>query len=57
MGVHIHGGTLVGALTPICNECCIALCWDISEEEYEERKLFWDAWTCDECLGGLAESG
>lgn len=38
-----------GALTPHCNNCGIALCWDIAEEEYAEEKEFWDAWECKDC--------
>jgi hypothetical protein len=49
MGVHITNGTLDGGLTPICNDCGISLCWDISECEYEEVKEFWDNWKCRNC--------
>ena len=35
--------------TPICSECGIALCWDISPEEYIERRLYWDQWRCEKC--------
>lgn len=35
--------------TPICNECGVHLCWDISYIEYEENKKFWDNWKCEEC--------
>lgn len=52
MGVGIHGGTMDGAVTPMCNKCGIALCWDISEEEYGEAKKFWDKWICQECNDG-----
>ena len=52
MGVHIHGGTMPGAVTPICNDCMIALCYDIPVGEYEKRKAFWDNWICQECNGG-----
>lgn len=52
MGVHVHGGTMSGALTPICNECGVSLCWDISEEQYEEQAAFWDEWICRDCNGG-----
>jgi len=52
MGVHCHAGTMEGGLTPICNRCMITLCWDISEQEYEEHQKFWDAWICEECNGG-----
>lgn len=56
MGVHVHGGTMPGAVTPICNTCGIALCWDIAEEEYEESRPFWDGWICRDCNGGRAVS-
>jgi hypothetical protein len=56
MGVHIHGGTMSGALTPICNQCNISLCWDISEKEYDEQQQFWDDWICRECNDGTALS-
>lgn len=49
MGVIILNSTLGGAFTPICNACGIHLCWDISEEEYEEAKEFWDNWKCSTC--------
>ena len=52
MGVHEHGGTMPGALTPICNRCGISLCWDISVDEYERQKGFWDSWICRDCNGG-----
>lgn len=53
MGVHTHGGTMPGALTPICNHCGVSLCWDISEEEYEDIWEFWDAWICQDCNDGV----
>jgi hypothetical protein len=49
MGVHRHRGTPMGALTPICNDCGISLCWDIAEEEYDEAREFWDRWVCQDC--------
>jgi len=52
MGVHTTASTTLGALTPICCECGIALCWDISIEEYAEAKAFWDAWICEDCNDG-----
>ena len=52
MGVHVHGGTLDGGVTPICNDCGVSLCWDISEEEYEQSADFWDDWICQDCNGG-----
>jgi hypothetical protein len=45
-------GTLPGGLTPVCNGCGVALCWDISVEDYEGAKPFWDAWVCATCNGG-----
>lgn len=36
-------------VTPCCNCCGICLCWDLSIEEYEARKAYWDAWECEEC--------
>ena len=35
--------------TPTCDRCGIALCWDISEYEYEEDQEFWDNWVCKNC--------
>lgn len=49
MGVHVYKGTLSGGLTPICSDCMVSLCWDISLEEYEEKPDFWDEWRCKEC--------
>lgn len=49
MGVMLKHSTLEGGVTPICNDCGVTLCWDISEEEYYQRKLFWDRWRCREC--------
>jgi len=56
MGVHRHGGTPEGAVTPICNECGVSLCWDLSDFEYAEAKPFWDRWICQECNGGTKMS-
>lgn len=33
MGLGVHGGTMDGALTPMCNKCGTAPCWDIEEGE------------------------
>lgn len=52
MGLHVHGGTMDGALTPICESCGVSLCWDIEESEALENKDFWDQWKCQECNGG-----
>lgn len=56
MGVHVHGGTMPGSVTPICNDCGVSLCWDIGDEEYAEAPGFWDDWTCRDCNGGVAQS-
>lgn len=52
MGVHIHSRTIDEGLTPICNECGVSLCWDISDLEYISYKEFWDDWICQDCNGG-----
>ena len=52
MGVHKHGGTMPGALTPICNCCGVSLCWDISTEDYRNDQDFWDDWICQDCNDG-----
>lgn len=49
MGVTKVNSTMPGAVTPICNDCGVLLCWDVSEEDYAERKAFWDEWRCAEC--------
>jgi hypothetical protein len=41
-------------LTPICNDCGICLCWDISVDEYEANKDFWDNWRCTQCQAGVS---
>lgn len=41
-----------GSIQPICNDCGIALCWGLSEEEYDDRKQFWDDWCCRSCRQG-----
>ena len=51
MGVHVHGGTMSGALTPICQTCGVSLCWDIDRTTYLEARPFWDAWRCQDCAG------
>lgn len=48
--------SMPGALTPMCNDCGIALCWDIDEDEYQRNKAFWDAWKCRDCNGGTPMS-
>lgn len=52
MGVHKTASTLPGGLTPICNCCGVSLCWDISQEDYDELPSFWEAWICRDCNGG-----
>lgn len=37
------------AFTPICNNCGVYLCYDISEYDYERYKEFWDGWLCEVC--------
>lgn len=49
MAVVINASTIPGGFTPACSNCGIALCWDISDEEYYEAKEFWDAWRCEYC--------
>lgn len=56
MGLSYHGGTMPGGITPICNECGTFLCWDISEEDAEQDRAFWDAWICETCNGGVRMS-
>ncbi len=41
--------TFEDGYTPRCNGCGIALCFDLSPEEYEENKQFWDYWRCSDC--------
>jgi hypothetical protein len=36
-------------LTPVCASCNVFMCWDISKEEYQEAKEFWDSWRCKDC--------
>lgn len=50
MAVHTSRSTLMGGITPMCNECGVAMCWDISNEEYISDKQFWDKWLCQSCL-------
>ena len=52
MGLGVHGGTMPGAMTPICNECGAFLCWDLCIEEAYENLEFWDAWVCQDCNDG-----
>jgi DNA primase catalytic subunit len=52
MGVHVYRGTMLGALTPICNDCGTSLCFDIDTEEYESNKEFYDEWICQSCNQG-----
>jgi hypothetical protein len=41
--------SVLGGFTPLCNECGISICWDISPEEYEAAKAFWDDYCCKTC--------
>ncbi|WP_139313467.1 hypothetical protein [Rhodoferax antarcticus] len=52
MGLHKHGGTMDGALTPICESCGVALCWNIEESQGLAEKDFWDQWMCEDCNDG-----
>lgn len=49
MGVHRNKSTTPGGWTPICNDCGVSLCWDISDEDYRHRQAKWDAWKCRDC--------
>lgn len=49
-------GAFLGGYTPICNDCGVSLCWDISEQEYDEAKAFWDDWICQGCNNGVKMS-
>ena len=49
MAVHRSASTIPGGWTPICNECGVSLCWDISNHDYQQRPAFWDAWKCRDC--------
>jgi hypothetical protein len=35
--------------TPCCNDCGVFLCYDISKEEYNANRRFWDGWKCETC--------
>lgn len=56
MGLHIHRGTMEGALTPICESCGVALCWDIEESEALKDEDFWNQWKCQDCNDGKCMS-
>lgn len=45
----IQSKQLPDGYTPHCSECGIALCYDISEAEYQELTAFWDGWCCASC--------
>lgn len=45
----VSGITPLGGVIPICSDCGIRLCWELSEQEYEERKEYWDNWKCEVC--------
>ena len=44
----IQPGTL-GGMQPVCSSCGIALCYEITQEEYQEFQKYWDDWMCDIC--------
>lgn len=48
MGV-IQSHQLADSFTPICNDCGVCLCYDISAQEYQDMQSFWDAWRCKDC--------
>ena len=56
MAVYVNNSTMPGGVTPACNDCGVNLCWDISEEDYNEEKSFWDNWICKDCNGGTSMS-
>ena len=47
MGVTYN--TFLGGYTPMCDDCGVALCWDIGPDEYEAERGFWDTWRCRDC--------
>lgn len=47
--MDIEEGCL-GGYHPICNECGISEIWEISPEEYNEAKFYWNNWLCPECI-------
>ena len=49
MGITVLPSTMDGGYTPICNECGVALCWDITKIEYQDRPEFWEQWICKDC--------
>lgn len=49
MGVSIFNSTLPGAVTVVCSDCGVSLGLDISEEEYNRSKHYWDIFICPEC--------
>ena len=56
MGLHKHGGTMDGGLTPICEACGVSLCWDIEEGEALALEAFWNQWKCQDCNHGVRMS-
>lgn len=52
MGLHKHGSTMDGALTPICESCGVSLCWDVEEIQAIADMDFWNQWKCQDCNGG-----
>jgi hypothetical protein len=57
MGITVVASTFPGGYTPICNQCGIHLCWDISEDEYQQRPVFWDNWECRDCRKPTVDYG
>src|SRR4030042_542062 len=56
MGIMILVSTLPGSVTPVCNQCGIALCWDIPDSDYRENQDYWDNWECEKCNPNVAGS-
>ena len=49
MGVALMPHRISDSLTPVCNDCGVALCYDIGMDEYISNQEFWDNWRCDAC--------
>lgn len=47
MGIQMS--SMPGGMTPHCDRCGVALCWDISFYDYLQAKRFWDNWECKTC--------
>lgn len=49
MAVIVLNSTLIGAVTPFCNECTGTADYNIDYYEYVCEKPFWDRWVCPDC--------